>query len=282
MKILLKNDNSLSECYLRYCEDLEESDKYDAIVSTQDATTEVLEQFKNLLVIERGDSAEVRKRRILAHPSVTTFVKMYCYKKLENHNEEAIRGRVFLKYIATPEEFAKYAKKPEQITPEDFSKIVPGFNFMHYKRLEPLFELLKTAEVKPKNDRIIDMFFAGTTEYVKNTIAFDHEIIAGQLINQHRQHCIEEIEEFGRNGYNVEVIRGRGLKFNEYIKKLLDTKIIPSPFGWGEMCHRDYEAELCGCIVKKPFFDEIIHSPRGESLIQDKLNEKNIIKEILK
>jgi hypothetical protein len=37
-----------------------------------------------------------------------------------------------------------------------------------------------------------------------------------------------------------------------YYQELLDAKITLSPFGWGEVCHRDFEAVLCGSLLLKP------------------------------
>jgi len=277
MKILLTNSNPLSECYLRYIEDLQASDKYDAITTTEDirAFPDYLERYKNLLVIERGDSAEIRNRKVIAHPSVTTFVKMYSYTDLKYHNDPSIGGRVFLETLATEEEFKEHAKLPLQVSEKDFAKIQFGFNFLHYTRLETLFEMLKKTEIKDTLERPIDYFFAGTVEYNK-------ESISGRLISAHRESWIRSIEQHREKGFNVEVHRSKKLNFTQFVDKLLNTKYIVSPFGWGEMCYRDYEAELCGCTVVKSFHHPISAYPRGESLVHDKINEHNVIKELLK
>lgn len=42
---------------------------------------------------------------------------------------------------------------------------------------------------------------------------------------------------------------------SEWLKELGKTKICVCPWGFGEMCYRDYEAMLSGCIVVKPNTD---------------------------
>jgi hypothetical protein len=37
-----------------------------------------------------------------------------------------------------------------------------------------------------------------------------------------------------------------------YLREMLDSKICFSPFGYGEICWRDFEAILCGCLLVKP------------------------------
>jgi hypothetical protein len=38
----------------------------------------------------------------------------------------------------------------------------------------------------------------------------------------------------------------------EYMKELRQSQAIISPFGWGEICYRDFEAFLCGAVLIKP------------------------------
>jgi hypothetical protein len=37
-----------------------------------------------------------------------------------------------------------------------------------------------------------------------------------------------------------------------YYRELTDAKIVLSPFGWGEVCFRDFEAILSGALLFKP------------------------------
>ena len=38
----------------------------------------------------------------------------------------------------------------------------------------------------------------------------------------------------------------------QYYRELLRSRICVSPFGYGELCWRDFEAILCGCLLVKP------------------------------
>lgn len=252
MKILLKPDNELSKVYLRYADLLKKSNKYDAIISKQDATKEILNEYRELLVIERMDSAGIWCRDLLAHEHVKTVLKMYCYYDFNLHNRFAVGGRIFLNSInANPAE--KKLQLPE-ITPEQFKKIMIGFNFFHYEYFHKLFEMLKNVEIKPIEERKLDLFFAGTVEY-------DISNYAGLQITGHRKNCINNILKCGKRGLAVEAADKRIYRYSEYMNKLMDAKIVLSPFGWGEYCYRDYEALLCGCIVVKPYFEPVISVP---------------------
>jgi hypothetical protein len=40
--------------------------------------------------------------------------------------------------------------------------------------------------------------------------------------------------------------------YEKYLQEMQTSKICISPFGYGEICWRDFEAILCGCLVIKP------------------------------
>ena len=47
----------------------------------------------------------------------------------------------------------------------------------------------------------------------------------------------------------------------QYYKELYDSKIILSPFGWGEVCFRDFEAIISGSLLFKPDMSHIVTWP---------------------
>mgnify|MGYP000620627123 CR=1 FL=1 len=46
-----------------------------------------------------------------------------------------------------------------------------------------------------------------------------------------------------------------------YLMELLASKVVFSPFGWGEVCFRDYEAVAAGCLLIKPEMKHLRTSP---------------------
>ncbi len=57
-------------------------------------------------------------------------------------------------------------------------------------------------------------------------------------------------------------ISGEGrLPFKRYLLDLSLSKIVVSPFGWGEVCFRDYEAVSCGSLLIKPSMEHLITEP---------------------
>lgn len=46
-----------------------------------------------------------------------------------------------------------------------------------------------------------------------------------------------------------------------YLWELMSSRMVFSPFGWGEVCLRDYEAVACGCLLVKPEMGHVATSP---------------------
>lgn len=46
-----------------------------------------------------------------------------------------------------------------------------------------------------------------------------------------------------------------------YLAELILSKIVISPFGWGELCFRDYEAVAAGSLLIKPSMDHLVTRP---------------------
>ena len=46
-----------------------------------------------------------------------------------------------------------------------------------------------------------------------------------------------------------------------YLWEMLRSKIVFSPFGWGELCFRDYEAVCCGALLIKPSMEHLTTHP---------------------
>ena len=44
------------------------------------------------------------------------------------------------------------------------------------------------------------------------------------------------------------------------------SRICISPFGYGEICWRDFEAILCGCLVVKPDMSHVETNPSTTSI----------------
>lgn len=72
-----------------------------------------------------------------------------------------------------------------------------------------------------------------------------------------RRHALEACRDFAPGS----VISADSLAFRRYLAELMAARICFSPFGYGEVCWRDYEAVMCGALLVKPDMSHVETRP---------------------
>ena len=57
------------------------------------------------------------------------------------------------------------------------------------------------------------------------------------------------------------MISNKRVTTEEYYREMISSKICVSPFGYGEICWRDFEAIICGCLLVKPDISHVETNP---------------------
>lgn len=60
---------------------------------------------------------------------------------------------------------------------------------------------------------------------------------------------------------DVTVVRGTGVHQAQFLAEMRHSKVCISPFGYGEVCWRDYEAALTGAVLMKPDMSHVETDP---------------------
>jgi hypothetical protein len=93
----------------------------------------------------------------------------------------------------------------------------------------------------PKKKKPIDIFLRTSANLNRASVSFQ------------RRETIKRLKEIlGKNKEITGDINGERLSDKVFRKTMADTKILPSPFGWGELGVRDYEAFIYGALLLKP------------------------------
>lgn len=189
-----------------------------------------------IILLDQIDGAQLgMARRHIERPDVVAIIKGYRMREPEDNN--ITKGRMHMRHMGG-------VARPTSLSLSDLEKIQLGPNFAHFR------PALQTAaagypDLDP-GDRPIDVIFMGTMPDPHN----DRETDAG-LLHWHRHACQTAIAELPK-AFATVVARGRPYRHPKYLAQMRMSKIAVSPYGWGEFCHRDYEALLCGCHVVKP------------------------------
>ena len=75
-----------------------------------------------------------------------------------------------------------------------------------------------------------------------------------ELINFQRKRMLEFLTEKYKSYQNVSLGK---IPKKDYLKVLSSSKAIVSPFGWGEVCYRDFESFIAGATLIKPNMDHL-------------------------
>ncbi|MDR2792514.1 MAG: glycosyltransferase [Treponema sp.] len=80
------------------------------------------------------------------------------------------------------------------------------------------------------------------------------ELVPCPSIAYQRRLFLEEIEAWeGHEGKRRRPLFLTGsAPQKQYYRELTDSQMVLSPFGWGEVCHRDFEAIMAGALLLKP------------------------------
>lgn len=180
-----------------------------------------------VILQERVDSAILWTRQLIQHPRVKKVFKIAIIKDHEKNNET--RGR-FHSIVIDPSQ-----KQPPSImlSPEALRKGVAQPSYFAYDILQSLYD----REIDFDAVRPYVIHFAGTVRYDREDIT------------KHRQQAVAAIAKCPGNHVCND---GKPMGRVEYWDTLQKSMVCVSPWGYGEMCYRDYEALLLGAVLVKP------------------------------
>jgi len=125
---------------------------------------------------------------------------------------------------------------PQELSDKDLEKIHVFCGFGSWERMWSLKEWAPDAKtIDWKHVPPVSINFVGTVEYCKTEIE-DHRRRAVDICNTNK-------------GLGVP---GRKFITWRYWETLKKSRICLSPWGWGEACHRDFEALMLGTVLVKP------------------------------
>ena len=187
-------------------------------------------------------------------PYVDLYLKKQILKDKSMYLNPIWGGRVFCQYyhdMLHLEDESITNKKFEPLGKQYLDKLRVSWNvgvgdlfatrvqlFLHpYSRVVPKF-------ISPVSGKILDLQYRGSS----------YSPVAGYQ----RQKCLELVMGLNHISHSDALKR---IPKKEYIKEGQRAKAILSPFGWGEICGRDFEAFVYGATMIKPSMDHCVTYP---------------------
>lgn len=163
------------------------------------------------------------------HPHVEFYVKKHILRDRSAYGRPPLGGSKFTG--DGTRQFIPPCEPAPRPVPESFlEKLVLGPNFACTPQMLQLLGRMPRQVNRPI-DVHARIAVKGTPWYT--------------AMRQDALHAVQTIR-----GLHV-VCHGR-ISRRDYLRELSDSKVCFSPFGYGEVCWRDYEAVMCGALLLKP------------------------------
>ena len=200
------------------------------------------------------DSAGTTEFEVM--PYVKKYVKKQLYKDLNLYQKNLYGGRYFTDFYNKKfQVIDRVPYFPELLLDKYKKKLIVGwnvsvckfFNWLEFNYLDYQIEKLKIfLKIKKLNTKKILPFFKYNNSS-KNDIFFHMQIYGPHVDcrNTVSYKRVELLKNLKSNFPNYK-FDNNFLKKRDYFKKLLDSKILISGYGWGEITYRDIEAITCG------------------------------------
>ena len=178
-------------------------------------------------------------RNIAANPASVGIVKgsMYKWSDVQAVNSQCwYHGEILRQAFEIP------SPQPEPMPIPNQNKFALYCGLVNSGRTDPLAEV----GFDPNQHRPIKVFSS-----------LNHFYHGSQEFEQHRTLARDSILEWAKQDSSTVVVGTsyevtRAFRHTDYCNMMKVSRVIVSPWGYGEFCHRDYEAILAGCVLVKP------------------------------
>ena len=201
---------------------------------------------QRIIVLDGHDQTSSPHLALL--PYVDRYIKSKMLREASAYQSDYLGGYVFSDFYARTYDFDldgwHFGAKPDTTLVE---RLVPGWNFAVTRSLRYWMRVPRFVR-KRLSRRPYDI-------NLRVALAYDDK---WEWYQDYRAHCLDATrglrDRFRATGQE----RVGAAKFR---RELRNSKIVFSPFGWGEVCWRDYEAVAVGALLLKPSCDHLITNP---------------------
>lgn len=196
-----------------------------------------------LVYFDGDDDACVQWPEML--PYVDLYVKKSTFADRDQYKKEFIGKSNLTDYVASEwnESFSDdIIPTGKPVNPLYFDKIVLGYNIGLDDKIMNLYQ---TNLVYPQLPKDNDILCRAT--------------IPASWMKHLRKNIIPELQKMASQCRIL--IPDKRVDQEQYYDELRRSKISVSPFGYGEICWRDFESVLCKCLLIKPDMSHIKTAP---------------------
>lgn len=232
-----------------------ESVNNDLLNRSEDIVKNLKIDYPNRKLIFIDPFAQISSNYFRLLPYVDYFLKRQCYKDLELYKKKFIGGSLFTDFLAKHWnlDFSKWYVG-SQLPENNIHKIIPGWNLGTAKKFkQSLFRKHILGLGFGKRKKTIDIFCRlslGDTS--KNEWYTQYRIMSVEALKP-----LVTDYQVAKNSSDANNL----VSLRQYNFEIQNSKIVFSPFGWGENCWRDFEAICYDCLLIKPSMSHVTTIP---------------------
>jgi hypothetical protein len=210
---------------------------------------------KHIIYFDGDDDICVQWPEIL--PSVDLYVKKHVFRDRTKYLQKFIGKSNLHDYVhhkynysikvrdyGNPWERRTMISESGPVPAEQLSKIYLGFDLALDRLIIDLYRQINSNPSTSAKD--CDIVFRGSV--TKETFIY--------FLRKDVEPALRRLEK----SFRV-IIPDRRVPREEYYREMVSSRICVSPFGYGEICWRDYEAVVCRCLLIKPNMSHVETNP---------------------
>ncbi|WP_340107021.1 hypothetical protein [Rhodohalobacter sp. 8-1] len=212
-----------------------------------------------VILFDNGDGSGSGHWDLIEYVDVFVKKQVLKDKQLYTHNFGKYSLMPFLAgYKLSSETEKKNVSFKNEYVPcpsDQINKIKVGWNIgMLDYRYFPLSRYYPFGTGRLINNIYIEPYFE--TDLSKKTI---DSSFRGAIKENHENYSFQrnKVVKLFNQERHTNLISDGVIPKKKYIKELRHSKVCVSPFGWGEVCYRDFEAVMAGCLLLKPGMDHL-------------------------
>lgn len=195
--------------------------------------------------------AQVSSRYFNLLPYVDLFLKRQRYSNLENYHKKFLGGTILTDFLANKYDYDLEGWDVSSYVSESYiNRIHSGWNLGTAKKFKRQIESpnwLKGFQPQKTIDIFCRLSLGKSDDWY----------------SRYRRESVEALKPLEKT-YKVALSgksRDKLVSRRQYYRELKRSKVVFSPFGWGENCWRDFEAICNRCLLVKPSMAHIDTEP---------------------
>jgi hypothetical protein len=190
-------------------------------------------------------------------PYIHLYVKKHAFRDREMYLKEFIGKSNLHDYVCRTHNYT--VQERDYGNPGEPRVMIPKSGPVPIAQLDKIFVGYGLALDKP----VMDLYkqvkdYQGHGDVKNYDIVFRGTVLDVTISYYLRRNVAPILRQM--EGYKT-IIPGQRVSQHEYYQEMISSKICVSPFGYGEICWRDYEAVLCRCLLIKPDMGHVETDP---------------------